>query len=106
MQRIGLFVAVCALGCASEPVADPIEHCVNRAATVCLRERIANRLTDEGAETCLSNVPMSCAEEVWPDGCTPTPDEANDCIRLLRREDLLDASSEALVGTEICELCP
>lgn len=106
MHRIGMLVVVCVLGCSSEPVADPIVHCANRAATVCLRERIAGRTTDEEFETCQSNVPMRCAEEVWPDGCTPTPDEANQCIRLLRREDLLDASSEDLVGTEICELCP
>lgn len=99
-------------GCGnSPPTADAGEHCINRRATACLRERIANRIDDAEYADCSNMIPQLCQGATWPDlpdgrPCEPTPDESNACIRILRREDLLVIPTpDLLMMTDLCNLC-
>jgi len=95
-------------GCgASNPIADPREHCINQRFWECRRDLAGGRIDEAAYMECLIPIQGSCNAASWPVGCEPTQSQSNECIVLLSRQDLVSFATPDLLTTfPDCNLCP
>ena len=94
-------------GCgASNPTADPREHCINQRFWECRRDLAGGRIDDARYMECLLPIAAACDAAQWPAGCEPTNSQSDACIILLSRMDLVNLSTpDLLTMYDDCNLC-
>ena len=95
-------------GCgASNPTADPREHCINAEFWECRRDLAGGRIDEAQYMECLIPIQGMCNSAAWPAGCEPTRSQSNACIILLSRSDLVEFTTPDLRATFAdCNFCP
>lgn len=94
-------------GCGSTTsVVQAPQHCTDREFWICTRDEHAGRIDQAGLDQCLVQIEPMCQGATWPAGCSPTQDQHDACILLLRNADLAHLTFEQLQSMyDDCNLC-
>ena len=58
--------------------------------------RAGGRLDDAELAACIARIGAVCQSVTWPPGCAPTAAEADACVEMLRRADLVEVATDEL----------